>query len=246
LKFHHALLAVAATVVPLHASGITLNFEGLLDSEAIDSYYDGGDGGLGSGPGNDYGVTFSPDATAFIQTLIPSGNTYVNGGSGLFGGEPSADTALMFCDPSFCNSGQTAETIDLSGGFNSGLSLYYSAPGSGGQLDIYSGTDGTGADLATLGLPATPAFDSGGDGNCDDYGAASDPGAIACPFVPLSVSFSGTAESVVFTGATDVMFFDDITFDNTGSSTPEPATWLLIGSGLAGIAFYRRMRSVRG
>jgi hypothetical protein len=238
---------VTALALPLWAGTTTLSFEGLQDGQSIGNYYNGGAGGS-------YGIAFTVDATAFIQTLIPVPNQgggypnpndccYTSGGSGFFGGEPSAVTAMMFCDDNNsapCNTQISPETIDVAGGFNTGFSLYYSAPFSGGELDIWSGPDGSGTDLGTLLLPETAAYDSSGDGNCDEYGAASDPGVPACPFVDASISFSGTAGSVVFTGATDAMFFDDMTFDALGpSSAPEPATWLLIGAGLAGIAFYR-------
>jgi hypothetical protein len=241
---------MAAVALPSYASSFTLNFEGLLDSETIGNYYNGGLGGSGSGPGTNFGVTFSSDATAFIQN-----NQSVLGGvtdTGLFGGEPSPYTVMLFCDASQaapCNGLTSPQTIDVAGGFNSGFSLYYSAPFSAGQFDIFSGLDGGGTDLTPGGvaLPLTPAGDAGSnpgpnqpaDNNCDGYGNASNPGVPFCPFVPVSVSFSGTAESVVFTGATNLIAFDDMTF-----GAPEPATWLLIGTGLAGIALYRRKHAL--
>jgi hypothetical protein len=236
------MLVLAAVALPVGATAGTLTFEGLQDFESIGNFYNGGLGGSGSGPGTNYGITFSPDATAFIQTLIPDGSGgYIPGGTGLFGGAPSPDTALMFCDGA-CSSGQTAETMDVAGGFSGGFSLYYSAPFSGGQLDIYSGLDGQGSDLGTLQLQTTALSDSSGDGNCDEYGAPSDPGAPACPFVPVGLTFGGTAQSVVFTGATDAMFFDDVTFDTlgTGASAPEPAAGLMVAAGLAGIVYSRK------
>jgi len=42
------------------ANGIfVLNFEGLLDTEQVAEFYNGGTGGRGSGPGTNYGVSFS-------------------------------------------------------------------------------------------------------------------------------------------------------------------------------------------
>jgi hypothetical protein len=222
----------------LDASVITLDFEGLKDSESVGNFYNGGTGGFGSGPGINYGIAFSPDATAYIQTNLSSGDIT---DTGLFGGEPSAFSALLFC--STCGESQSAETINVAAGFDSVFSLYYSAPdvfSSGGQLDIWSEPDGTGVDLGTLILPSTSSFDGLVNGNCEEYGAASDPGAPACPFVQLALAFSGTAKSVVFTGSSDVMYFDNVKF-----GTPEPATWMLIGAGLAGIACSRKLRSAR-
>lgn len=247
MRLHRALIGVALLALPSYASTVTLDFEGLQDSEAIGNYYNNGYGGLGSGPGPSDGITFSADAIAVIQTNVQIGvdqyNDPVNG-TGLFGGEPTPVTAMMFCG--FCNSGGTDQTIDVAGGFSGGFSLYYTAPISAGQVDIWSGLDGTGTDLGTLILPTTAAYDSSGDGGCDEYGAASDPGAIACPFVPVSISFSGTAESVVFTGAADYMYFDDVTFGSSSpSAAPEPATWLLAGLALSAV-FPRGLRRARG
>lgn len=242
MRFHYLLLVFVALTLPVRATLIDLNFEGLEDTEAVLNYYSGDTGSLGSGPGTNYGVTFSPDATAFIQSDQSSGDVTDTGN---FGGEPSPYTAILFCGA--CQNANDTATIDVSGGFGDTLSLYYSAPDAynvaDGTVSIFSGLDGSGTLLGALTLAPTATGDATGDGECDEYGNASNPGAPFCPFVQLSTSFSGTAQSIVFTGASYTMAFDDISFD--GPPSPEPSTWLLLGVGLIGIAFCRRLQSVR-
>ena len=58
------------------ASVFTLNFSGLQNNEEVLSYYNGGTGSLGSGPGPSYGITFSPSFVA-IASAPPYGPSEV-------------------------------------------------------------------------------------------------------------------------------------------------------------------------
>ena len=180
---------LAAGAMPAFAqSTTTLTFEGLRDFETVNQYYNGGTGGNGSGPGTNYGVSFSANALALIDSDA--------GGSGNFGGEPSPDTILFF------TSGEAA-TLTVPAGFTTGFSFYY-ASGVVGTVRVYDGPNATGNVLATLSLPATPM--NGGD-----------PTGTFGPFMPIGVSFNGTARSVDFGGAPDQIGFDNITL---GASSP--------------------------
>jgi hypothetical protein len=185
-RFKNALLAATASVTLLMAAEahatVVLTFEGLQNKEEILSYYSGGNGSLGSGPGPSYGITFGSTALASISSLA--------GGTGNFRNEPSPSTALFF--------GGTASSgvMDVTSGFTDELSFYYSAVGAG-TVTVKSGLDGTGSMLATLTLP-----DTGNNGPSGSFFNMWD---------QVSVSFAGPAESVVFSGTVNGIGFDNIT-----------------------------------
>jgi len=58
-----------------------LDFGGLQDGEEVLTYYDGGFGSLGSGPGPNFGITFSPTFLA-ISDIPPYGPDIVGQAAG--------------------------------------------------------------------------------------------------------------------------------------------------------------------
>ena len=181
----------SACAMPAFAqSTTTLTFEGLGNRETVNQFYNGGTGGNGSGPGTNYGVSFSANALALIDSDA--------GGSGNFGGEPSPDTILFF------QSGAAA-TLNVPAGFTTGFSFYYASPVSAGTVIVYDGPNAIGNVLATISLPTTP------------NNGAPDPTGSYSPFLPYGVSFSGTARSVDFGGSAGNIGFDNITL---GASSP--------------------------
>ena len=58
------------------------------DTELVGSYYNGGFGGNGTGPGPAYGITFGSDSLALISDSA--------GGGGRFSGNPSGSTVVFF------------------------------------------------------------------------------------------------------------------------------------------------------
>lgn len=204
---------------PRGDASIVLDFEGLADNEAVNEFYNGGTGGAGSGPGTNFGVSFSGNSLALIDADA--------GGTGNFGGEPSPDTILFFLSGAAAN-------VNVPAGFSTGFSFFYTAINNPGVIRVYDGLNATGNLLATLDLPLTPA------------GGAPDPTGDFSPLVPIGVTFAGTAMSVDFGGTVNQVGFDNITF---GSGTPggggpppppQPATptpalspaWLLVLAGL--------------
>jgi hypothetical protein len=181
-------------VSPTGTLATVLTFEGLGNQEGLANFYNGGTGGNGSGPGPNFGITFSSNALAIIDADA--------GGTGNFGGEPSPSTIMFFLTGA-------AATMNVPAGFTDGFSFYYSAINSPGVVTVYDGPNATGTVLATLALPLTP------------NNGAPDPTGQFSPLLPLGVSFSGTARSVDFGGAQNQIGFDDITL---GSATPGVAS----------------------
>lgn len=196
------------------AAIITLTFEGLKDLELVGNFYNGGTGGNGSGPGTNYGITFNADSLAVVDSNA--------GGTGDIGGEPSPDTVLFFRNGS-------AAIMNVSAGFDTGFSFFYSAINQSGSIQVWDGLDGTGNVLAILALPLT------------QRNGAPDPNGAFSPFVPVGVSFSGTAKSVSFAGVQDQIGFDNITFGTAtpAEEIPEPSAYVLAASGMA-LAFLLR------
>ena len=212
-----ALLFTLAVLIAGTAFGgvITLTFEGLQNLEPIDNYYNGGLGGFGSGPGPNFGITFTSDSLAIISGA--------NGGTGNFSGSPTMPTVAFFLTGA-------GDTMNVAAGFMTGFSFYYSAINHVGFVSVYDGLGGTGNLLATLNLPITP---SGGSPECT-YGAY-------CPWVPVGVAFSGTAQSVVFGGSANYIGFDNITLGASipTPGVPEPSTLALLAGGLGALALRR-------
>lgn len=148
------LFAVRCSVA--RASVFTLDFGGLQGGEQVLSYYDAGFGSLGSGPGPNFGITFSPSFVA-IMAEPPNGPDRV----GLLNG-PSA-------------------MMDVSSGFTSIFSFYYESPDDSGMVTLWSGPNGTGSVLASIPLPAASNWDPAGaafDGNAMSVLITGNPGIV--------------------------------------------------------------------
>jgi hypothetical protein len=190
-------------------AAIVLDFEGIGDQIPVGNFYNGGGG-------TNYGVAFSPNALALVDSDA--------GGSGNFGGEPSPSTILYF------TTGDAA-TLNCAAGFSTGFSFFYSAINNPGSVTVWDGLDGTGTLLATLGLPLTP------------NNGAPDPTGAFSPLVPIGVTFSGVARSVDFSGTVNQIGFDNVTLgDATPGGVPDAGSTalMLLGSLLSLLAFARR------
>jgi hypothetical protein len=122
--------------LPAQAIPFTLDFGGLQNNEQVLSFYDGGTGSLGSGPGTNYGVSFNPTFVAVFD-VPPYGPDIVGQANGL---------SLM----------------NVNGGFNL-LSFYYESPDSG-SVYIMSGLNGAGATLAVIPLAGSATWSAEGTG----------------------------------------------------------------------------------
>jgi len=90
--------------------------------------------------------------------------------------------------------------MDVPAGFSGEFSFYYSSPFNSGFINVWSGLDATGTLLATLNLPTT---------------AGCPQAPWYCDWTPISVSFSGIAQSVDFGGTVNNIGFDNITLGST-------------------------------
>jgi len=115
------------------ASPFTLTFVGLQNNEEVLNYYDGGTGSLGSGPGTNYGITFTPSFLAIAVTG--------------FGDSP--DVGML--------SGSSA-TMNVPGGFTNVLSFYYEDFDGSGSVTLWSGLNGTGVELGDIALSAESSW----------------------------------------------------------------------------------------
>lgn len=175
-----------------------LTFEGLRDGEAVASYYSGGVGSLGSGPGPNLGVTITPAVTRLSSAA---------GGTGEFSGEPSPSTALFV--PSIT-------TVNLREGFQYGLSFFYANRWTT-EVRVYEGPNLTGMLLSITYLAAsTGSYD----------GATTE--AVNLPFTSAAVTFPGTARSVGFVSrAGSGLYLDDVSLGGQNRYTIQdfgPAT----------------------
>ena len=139
------------------------------------------------------------------------------GGSGNFSNAPSGHTVMYFLSG-------PGDVMNVAAGFDTGFSFYYADQvGFTGSVSVYSGLDGTGSLLASLDLPSTP-----------------NPYTV---FVPVGVSFLGTAQSVVFSGAADFIAFDNVTLGaSIPGNAPEPASWAMMLGGFGVVGGVMRAR----
>ena len=195
-------LAVSASIMgtALPAKALVLTFEGLSDQQAVNNYYNGGSGGS-------YGISFV-NAYSATETSV--------GGSAPYSTEPSRYTTMAFYNPGsgLWNTG----VMNVSGGFNSSISLYYSSPNVPVMVTVYDGLNGGGTNLASVNLT-----------NLNPYTS----------FIPVTINFIGTAHSVSFSGVNGYpAAYDNISLN----PVPEPSALLLLGSGVMAFGWYGRRR----
>lgn len=215
-----ALALTAGATASAEAQVFQLTFEGLQNLESIGNYYNGGFGGNGSGPGPNFGVTFTQTALALCPGNLP-------GCTGNFGNNPSSPNIMFWLAAN--------PIMNVAGGFTTGFSTFYTSTTDVGGIEIWSGLNATGSLLGSLNLAAL------GNGAGDP---CTNPGANFCRWAQVGTTFAGTAQSVRFTGTADRIGFDNVTFGSPNANTvPEPASLALLALGAIGVAGTRRRKA---
>jgi hypothetical protein len=188
-------------------ASITFDEPQLVDNDPLLQFYNGGTTFRGIGGGPDLGVSFTINAR--VRTV-----------DSLVGDYTKPGFMELMSDVIREGAGISA-TMDVSGGFTTGVQFSYASIDSVGEMQVYSGLDGTGTVLADLILPITSPM--------------SGPGV----FVADSLNFTGIAHLLVFDGGNKQLAFDDLT---STFLVPEPSGWCLlaIGGVLCALVHHRR------
>ena len=169
LRRRACLLLITVLLAPLaQAARVTLDFEGFASFEGILDYYDGGAGHLGAGPGPDLGIRFDIAAS---QTLPIT----------RLANFPSP-VVVMIWDPAV----GTVMTMNVADGFNGPVRFDYTSENFEIRVSVFSEPDGTGMLLDSVLL------------NPIVLAAANDPSDLIDTWVPIEMTFPGTARSLVF------------------------------------------------
>lgn len=208
-----ALAALAAAAPSFANSPLTLDFEAATSfASVLDTY-----ASIGASF-SDSALALKNDAAGPYFSNVPTPGTT----------DPFAGT-VMFVDPASANAvlniggGNGAQPVT---GFVNAVSLdYASTVDAFSVVQIFSGLNGTGQRLGKISLSENQL-----DANCSS--------SSFCNWQNITLTFNGTAQSMVFSSNDGNIAFDNIRI----TAVPEPETYALLLAGLAAIGFVARRR----
>jgi hypothetical protein len=225
-----ALAASSYSIVALNFENVTIvNNLGEVDPADLLEFYNGGQSSAGT-TGPDYNVSFATGALVY-HPILPG---FI--GTGAYANTPSGKGAMAF-DDRF-----PTVTLNFEDGFNNGFAFYYAASTDAVRVSVFAGLNGTGTELASTTLGATPPYCSPAEQFYCTWKAAS-----------LDIA-KGTGFSVTFSNLNDQILFDNVTFGDVVPHSdpvprpppiPEPSTYALLALGLGVVTVAARKRKAR-
>lgn len=193
-----------------------LTFTGVKDGQQIGNFYNGGSGNPNI---PNYGITFSSNIFGVQSEFL--------GGAGGFMPDATQTPAIFVM-------GKTGSPVtgymNVAGGFGTGINFFYTAAFQE-TATVWSGANGTGTVLATISLASN-------DASCSTVSY--------CNWTNVGLNFSGTAQSVTFSGPANGIGISDIVVGQTHSILPEPSSIYLLGTGMVGLCLKGLRRFRRG
>lgn len=209
-----ASLVLAAALAASANAATTFSFEGFQDTENILNAYAGGTGSMGSAINNS-GVFFDPGFFAGNDSDITSNVGFW----GDTANEPDGMGSMYFANLT----GVPFGIINVPAGFNAQWSSFYSAKVAC-QIDIWSGPNGSGANLGSLTINPNAQTNAG------------DPNGTFTTWKLATIPFTGVAQSVTYLGPDFDVRFDRMEFNLVPA--PGAASLGLLG----GLVALRRKR----